>query len=602
MPVSDRAIVRSRRLSGPVLLALGASVTVLVLLAVAATPALGYRAWNHATAVGKASCAVGCHTGAVPSNATCTRCHTGFTTAGAEKCWTCHEPGESTSAWQAAAGCTTTCHLWTESGEAPSYDTSFTHGSDVHLGASGYGRTCVECHGVSTGSAAPGASPHHDAVDDAAPTCAWCHDGVIASVPTGHSSFGTSCSSCHTGMDRPSADCAACHVGRTGTTTPQITYTNTLACGDVACHGKIASHSDTPIGAAPCTACHAAHFETLGACETCHPGPQTFHHGTAAARPLADCGGCHDGGIAATTTSHLTLPCWWCHADMGAAPMPEACLRCHHPERFGAAACTACHSVAGLTGREQVHSATPNAGITCTTCHTGHYADLGACASCHDLVPEAHHGVAALTSSVLTLRAAPVRLTAGASATVSGTLADEAGAARSGVEVLLQERRVARTAFSDLATVTTGADGSFRRAVRPVAGTQYRAVYRGSATSAAAALRPSLAEAQVKVAQSLRLRARPGAVRARARVRFTGKLAPTAQQLGGRRPAVTLRIERKRGSRWVRVLTVTVRPNTSGAFSKTWRPKKAGSYRATAIAAATAELLAAKARVAVRVR
>ena len=259
--------------------------SVLAALLAAAAPASAYKEWNHSTALGKRSCAVGCHAEQTPTNATCTGCHAGFKTRGTQKCWSCHEPGADTSAWQLAAGCTTTCHLLTSTDDEPAYATSYAHTRSAHLGASGYGKTCVDCHGVSSGATAPGASPHHDAVDSSAPDCAGCHDGGIASAPAGHASFGADCGACHTGMDRPSGECSACHVGRTDTAIPQIAYTNTLACADAGCHGTVAVHAGTPIGAAPCTTCHAAHYGTLGPCTTCHPDPQTFHHGTAAARP-----------------------------------------------------------------------------------------------------------------------------------------------------------------------------------------------------------------------------------------------------------------------------------------------------------------------------
>jgi len=258
--------------------------SVLVVMFAAAAPASAYKEWNHSTAMGKRSCAVGCHAGQTPTNATCTGCHAGFRTRGTQKCWGCHEPGADTTAWQLPAGCTTTCHLLTTTGDdEPTYTTSYAHTRSAHLGASGYGKACVDCHGVSGGATEPGTSPHHDAVDSSAPDCAGCHDGTIASAPSGHEGFGAACATCHTGMDRPSGQCSACHIGRTDTAIPQITYANTLACADAACHGKVAVHADAPVGAAPCTTCHAAHYGALGGCQTCHPNPQTFHHGTAAA-------------------------------------------------------------------------------------------------------------------------------------------------------------------------------------------------------------------------------------------------------------------------------------------------------------------------------
>ena len=299
-----------------------------VVLAVA-SPALAYREWKHATAVAKRSCTEGCHSGAAPTNATCTACHVGFTSRATQKCWTCHEPGQSMSTSQAAEGCVSTCHLWISAGEEPDYSTSYAHTTGVHLGASGYDKTCVDCHDVSTGAATPGDSPHHDAFDSQSPDCTGCHDGVLAATPSGHEVFGGDCSVCHDGMDRPSGECSTCHIGLAGTTIPQIVYSNTLACADSGCHGKVAIHDDTPIDAQPCTTCHAGHYESLATCVTCHPSPQTFHHETASARPLTDCTGCHDGVLAATPSGHEVFggDCSVCHDGMD-RPSGE-CSTCH---------------------------------------------------------------------------------------------------------------------------------------------------------------------------------------------------------------------------------------------------------------------------------
>ena len=568
-----------------------------------ASPALAYREWKHSTAVAKRSCTEGCHSGAAPTNATCTACHVGFTSRATQKCWTCHEPGQSMSTSQAAEGCVSTCHLWISAGEEPDYSTSYAHTTGVHLGASGYDKTCVDCHDVSTGAATPGDSPHHDAFDSQSPDCTGCHDGVLAATPSGHEVFGGDCSVCHDGMDRPSGECSTCHIGLAGTTIPQIVYSNTLACADSGCHGKVAIHDDTPIDAQPCTTCHAGHYESLATCVTCHPSPQTFHHETASARPLTDCTGCHDGGVATVQASHLGMGCsLFCHSGMEPVAALAVCSRCHSAERFGTVTCTTCHSAAGMIAREQVHSVTPAAGDSCTTCHESHNADLGPCATCHSLVPEAHHGVVAPASSLLRMTASSTRLTAGSSAVIRCTLADAAGAPLSGLEILLQERRLTATAFSDVARLTSARDGSASLSVSPVAGTEYRAVFEGL-PAGRATMGPAIGRATIAVRQTLHLAARPAKARRGAKVRFRGSVAPTAGQLGAGRPSVRIRVERRTASRWRKVAAVTLKPNAGGAFSWTWRPKKAGSYRARATAAASPELLSgASRRISVRVR
>ena len=557
----------------------------LTLLALA-PPAGAWSGYKHGTAQSKGTCAAGCHAETAPTNTTCTSCHAGFRTQGTQKCWDCHEPGQSTVQMQLLPGCTSTCHVSTATGDRPSYTASFAHSGTVHLGASGYGKTCVACHGVSTGSTAPGRSPHHDAVNSAVPPCTGCHDGVIAATPTDHTPYGVVCSSCHKGMDRPSGDCATCHVGRLGTSAPQITYSNDLTCGAAACHAKVANHAGTPIGAAACTTCHTGHYQALGTCITCHADPQTLHHATATAHPLADCARCHDGGIATARKSHSVLACSTCHTGMGVPEVPAVCAPCHSAREFGSATCTSCHSLSGMMGREQIHNATPTAGIACTTCHAAHNADLGTCQTCHGKVPEAHHGVIAPKSSVLTLEASPSALKPGTRAELRGVLTDGVGEPLAGVQLLLQERRLPDGAFVDVATLSTVADGSIAQRVQPVAGTEYRAVYRG-ASSAATIARPAIAKASVTVAQAVRLRARPTTVRRGAKVRLSGTVAPAAQKLGAAPGRVSLRIERKSGSRWRRVAAKSVTASTSGTYSWSWKAKKAGTYRIRATAAAT---------------
>ena len=115
--------------------------------------------------------------------------------------------------------------------------------------------------------------------------------------------------------------------------------------------------------------------------------------------------------------------------------------------------------------------------------------------------------------------------------------------------------------------------------------------------------RPAIARASIAVKQTVRLAARPTSVRRGARVRLSGAVAPTAQQLGAAASAVTLRVERSTSSGWRKVAGRTVTPRADGTFSWSWRPRRAGSYRVRATAAATPELLAGVSpRVAVRVR
>jgi hypothetical protein len=253
---------------------------------------------------------------------------------------------------------------------------------------------------------------------------------------------------------------------------------------------------------------------------------------------------------------------------------------------------------------EQVHAASPSLGFTCTRCHDTHFVDLGACDSCHSRVPEVHHGTAAVLASTLTLRVSPDAVVpAGTPALVGGSLTGAGGAPVSGFPVLLQERRLGHETFADVATLFTGMDGGFSLPVAPVRGGVYRAVLRGTFSLTPMVVQePVLAEVTLRVAQGMKLAARPASARVGARVKLHGVATPTGKQLGASGPTVTLRVDRRNRSRWVKVASVKRTPKADGAFSWAWRPRRAGRYRVAASVAATADLLAAGAKVTVRVR
>ena len=472
-------------------------------LLVGAAPASAFQEWKHGTATEKKSCdSSGCHKDQAASNTSCTSCHSGFTTSGAQKCWDCHAPGAAPP-----ADCASSCHLYQANGDHPAYPTAFTHGATPHLGASGYGKTCTACHGVGT--------VHHAAAAGHQPTCAECHNGTTAKLPPSSHNDGkhTTCATCHVGMNRPSRDCAACHVGNPGSGGPQIAYTNNLACGDAGCHGKVANHSGTPITAAPCTTCHTAHYGSLGTCTKCHSDPASFHHGTTKATPLADCASCHNGAIAAAPTGHeaygtkcatchtgMTRPsgdcatchdgtiapakqahvgmsCASCHTGMARPPVPATCQKCHDAQTFGDVTCTTCHSTTGMIGKETIHAKDPAATVSCTTCHKAHYRELGTCDSCHGSHAETHHGTATLADTRLKLAVTPAIIKAHKKATLKGSLW-AGGKALASQRVVIQARKLKGGSFKKVATVKTRADGRFSRVVRPRVGTEYRAVWR----------------------------------------------------------------------------------------------------------------------------
>jgi len=368
----------------------------LLALLVGAAPASAFKEWRHNTATEQKACdSSGCHdegdrADRAVSNAACVGCHSSDTTSGSQMCWDCHAPGTAPS-----VSCSGDCHLYQASGEHPAYPIAFSHGLTPHLGASGYGKTCADCHGAG--------NAHHDATGASAPACATCHDGTYAAAPVGHEGRDAVCTSCHEGMNRPSSDCASCHVGHPTSGGPQITYSSPLACGDAGCHGKIKNHVGTSIDAAACTTCHTAHYESLGTCTKCHADPQSFHHGTAKATPLADCATCHNGTLAKLPSAAHTAfgtACASCHTGMN-RPSGD-CAMCHvgnpgsgSPQLVYSNSLTC--DAAGCHGKIKNHVGTSISAAACTTCHAEHYKSLGTCTKCHADPQSFHHGTAKAT-------------------------------------------------------------------------------------------------------------------------------------------------------------------------------------------------------------
>ena len=363
------------------------SLVFLVTCAAVAGPALGYEPWEHGGATESTCDASGCHRDQTPSNAACQRsgCHSSLTTAGGRLCWQCHKPGQAQS-----VACAGTCHLYRANGENPAYDVAFSHGDSPHLGASGYGKTCADCHSDGV---------HHDAAEATAPTCATCHNGTYAKTPPASHNDGqhTDCQKCHGDtMSLPS--CSGCHVGNPSSGGPQITYTNTLSCDDAQCHGKIKNHVGTSISQAPCTDCHTAHYASLGTCTKCHADPQQFHHGTSTAIPLSECVTCHNGTIATAPSNHsgFGTDCVSCHDGMDRPSLTD-CASCHVGKPGSTApqvtyAGTLACADGGCHAKVKNHAGTPITKAACSTCHETHYATLGTCGTCHTDTAGYHHG------------------------------------------------------------------------------------------------------------------------------------------------------------------------------------------------------------------
>ncbi|HMJ79676.1 MAG TPA: hypothetical protein VK592_01380 [Candidatus Dormibacteraeota bacterium] len=188
----------------PIAIALLATTLVVVALAVAAAPAVGWPDYVHGTSPNTATCSGttgNCHpngTGAPGTNEACQSCHAGFALHPGDNCWTCHKPGLAPGA--TAAACTGTCHTWSA---ADTYVATAAHSATIHLGSNL--EPCTTCHAMSVSWNTPGKSPHHNGeAAPEAPTCTTCHTATpVDKAPAPHPPLVasvTSCTTCHVGM------------------------------------------------------------------------------------------------------------------------------------------------------------------------------------------------------------------------------------------------------------------------------------------------------------------------------------------------------------------------------------------------------------------
>ncbi len=119
-----------------------ALVVLLASLAAAAQPAAAGEEYQH----GGTTCG-SCHSTEPVADASCTTCHTGFTSQASYNCMSCHEPAQSMAAVQTATGCSTGA-----AGAA-------CHNGPAHVGSATKG--CTSCHGVAVSAANADGSAHH---------------------------------------------------------------------------------------------------------------------------------------------------------------------------------------------------------------------------------------------------------------------------------------------------------------------------------------------------------------------------------------------------------------------------------------------------------
>lgn len=292
-----------------------AALLVAAVLAIAPAPADAYSQWAHDGATG---CV--CHANGSPTDATCTACHGAFKSFPGETCWSCHAPGQDTSTLSTpSSACSQECHLWNAAQKA--YDTSFSHGTNPHLGST---PDCLACHQTSAGIIDPDGSPHHSGQETGFSDCQACHGAYQQ----------------HAGK----VQCTKCHTTA------------------VAFHLYQASSP----GFKQCRACHAMKHSGKSVpqskCATCHKGQGTgvaskAQHAKSITRKSV-CGACHSQKLHASAFSSAFTSCRTCHAGKYHArqktPSSSVCQRCHtsarrHADGF---ACTLCH-------RKQVHQARP---------------------------------------------------------------------------------------------------------------------------------------------------------------------------------------------------------------------------------------------------
>jgi hypothetical protein len=167
----------------------------------------------------------------------------------------------------------------------------------------------------------------------------------------------------------------------------------------------------------------------------------------------------------------------------------------------------------------------------------------------------------------LALTATPNPVVFGAPVTIAGTLA---GSGNAGQTVQLQQRPFPFVGgFAPIGNaVVTDRQGRFAVGLVSVAlSTQYRAVLAG---------RPGVASPAIALGVQVVVRAKASRTRVRrgGRVRFSGTVRPG--EIG--RP---LAIQKRRGSQWVTVSGMLVRPRGAGfgVFGKTIRVRRGGDYR-----------------------
>jgi hypothetical protein len=210
------------------------------------------------------------------------------------------------------------------------------------------------------------------------------------------------------------------------------------------------------------------------------------------------------------------------------------------------------------------------AGASCTLTVSAAPAATGTSATLTLQGPNGAQSVALAKQGAGTLHASATRtkITAGASAAVTGILLRPAGAGAPGQVVTLTQRQAGARAAFPVSNATTSARGTVSFAVTPRLNTTYRLVFAGSATLGAASGAPVQIDVAPRITAALAQRTVP---RGRS-ARVSGQVTPAP---GGRRVALQL----KRGARWVTI--ASARADRAGRYRLLIRARRAGraTYR-----------------------
>jgi hypothetical protein len=238
---------------------------------------------------------------------------------------------------------------------------------------------------------------------------------------------------------------------------------------------------------------------------------------------------------------------------------------------------------ASLSPRADGWSVTPSsctavAGSSCTLAVLAAPAAGGTAATVTLRGPNGAQSVAVAKQGAATLSATASRrtITAGTTATITGTLLRPASVGAPGQVVTLTQTAPGVATAVTIARATTSSTGTVSFRVAPQVNTVFRLAFAGNATLAGASAMPVAIAVSPHIAAAFDHRSVPR----RSRVQLSGRVTPAPR---GRHVALQLRRRR----RWVTM--ATARTDRSGRFHFVIRPRRAGRavYRVRLAASAT---------------